>query len=163
MTLWTVARLAPLSMGFSQEGRGLPWETWRGLPFPFPGDLPDPGNKPVFSTWQVDSWPLNHQGSPGEGREEGEEIINFYWEYGRTFLHLFLYFIFNSFQTWKIHKKYTNLLYTLTLDSPVLRVLQHLTDLPFSSALPLHNFPQTIKGWLYILCYFIYLHFSAYF
>ena len=33
--LWTVARQAPLSMGFSRE------EYWIGLPFPPPGDLPD--------------------------------------------------------------------------------------------------------------------------
>ena len=33
----TVARQAPLSMGFSRQ------EHWSGLPFPSPGDLPDPG------------------------------------------------------------------------------------------------------------------------
>ena len=36
-TLWTVACQAPLSMEFSRQ------EYWRGLPFPTPGDLPDPG------------------------------------------------------------------------------------------------------------------------
>ena len=36
-TPWTVARQAPLSMGFSSQ------EYWSGLPFPSPGDLPDPG------------------------------------------------------------------------------------------------------------------------
>ena len=40
-TLWTVARQPPLSMGFSRE------ECWSGLPFPPPGDLPDPGIEPV--------------------------------------------------------------------------------------------------------------------
>ena len=39
MTLWTVARQAPLSMGFSRH------EDWSGLPCPSPGDLPDPGIK----------------------------------------------------------------------------------------------------------------------
>ena len=39
-TLWTVARQAPLSMGFSRQ------EYWSGLPFPPPGDLPDPGIEP---------------------------------------------------------------------------------------------------------------------
>ena len=34
---WTVAYQAPQSMGFSRQ------EYWSGLPFPFPGDLPDPG------------------------------------------------------------------------------------------------------------------------
>ena len=39
-TPWTVALQAPLSMGFSRQ------ENWSGLPFPSPGDLPDPGIKP---------------------------------------------------------------------------------------------------------------------
>ena len=38
----TVAHQAPLSMGFSRQ------EYWSGLPFPSPGDLPDPGMEPVF-------------------------------------------------------------------------------------------------------------------
>ena len=37
---WTVASQALLSMGFSRQGY------WSGLPFPSPGDLPDPGIKP---------------------------------------------------------------------------------------------------------------------
>ena len=41
MTPWTVARQAPLSLGFSSQ------EYWSGLPFPSPGDLPDPGNEPM--------------------------------------------------------------------------------------------------------------------
>ena len=34
---------------------------WSGLPFPSPGDLPDPGIKPVSPHWQADSSPLSHQ------------------------------------------------------------------------------------------------------
>ena len=41
VTSWTVAHQALLSMGFSRQ------ECWNGLPFPSPGDLPDPGFKPV--------------------------------------------------------------------------------------------------------------------
>ena len=37
----TVARQASLSMGFSKQ------EYWSGLPFPYPGDLPDPGIEPM--------------------------------------------------------------------------------------------------------------------
>ena len=37
---WTVAHQASLSMGFSRQ------EYWSGLPFPPPGDHPDPGIKP---------------------------------------------------------------------------------------------------------------------
>ena len=36
----TIALQAPLSMGFPKQ------EHWRGLPFPSPGDLPDPGIEP---------------------------------------------------------------------------------------------------------------------
>ena len=41
VTLWTVARQAPLSMGFPRQ------EHWNGVPCPPPGDLPDPGTEPV--------------------------------------------------------------------------------------------------------------------
>ena len=41
MILWTVAHKAPLSMGFSRQ------EYRSGLPFPSPGDLPDPGIEPM--------------------------------------------------------------------------------------------------------------------
>ena len=48
-TPWTVARQAPLSMGFSRQ------EYWSGVPFPPPGDLPDPGIKPRSPALQVGS------------------------------------------------------------------------------------------------------------
>ena len=51
-TLWTAAYQAPLSVGFFRQ------EYWSGLPFPPPGDLPNPGIKPVSpmsSALQVDS------------------------------------------------------------------------------------------------------------
>ena len=41
LTRWTIARQAPLSMGFTRQ------EYWRGLPLPFPRDLPNPGIKPM--------------------------------------------------------------------------------------------------------------------
>ena len=39
-TRWTAAHQAPLSVGFSRQ------DYWGGLPFPSPGDLPDPEIKP---------------------------------------------------------------------------------------------------------------------
>ena len=42
---------APLSMEFSRQ------ESWSGLPFPFPGDLPDPVSNPGLLHWQVGSLP----------------------------------------------------------------------------------------------------------
>ena len=50
-TPWPVARQAPPSMGFSRQ------EYWSGLPFPPPGDLPDPGIEPKSSTLQAGSLP----------------------------------------------------------------------------------------------------------
>ena len=49
VTPWTVAYQAPLSTGFSRQ------ECWSGLPFPSPGDLPDPGNKPRSPALQADT------------------------------------------------------------------------------------------------------------
>ena len=48
---WTVAYQAPPSMGFSRQ------EYWSGLPFPSPGDLPDPGIKPRSPPLQADTLP----------------------------------------------------------------------------------------------------------
>ena len=45
----TIAYQAPPSMGFSRQ------ECWSGLPFPSPGDLPNPGIEPRSPTLQVDS------------------------------------------------------------------------------------------------------------
>ena len=60
-TPWTAAHQVPLSMEFSRQ------EYWSGLPFPPPGDLPNPGLKLMSSAslaLQADSLPLSHQGSP---------------------------------------------------------------------------------------------------
>ena len=59
VTLRTVARQAPLSMGFFRH------ECWSGLPCPPLGDIPDPGMEPgisyIYLNWQVGSIAL---GSP---------------------------------------------------------------------------------------------------
>ena len=58
-TLWTVTHQALLSMGFSRQ------EDWSGLPFPPPGDLPDPGVKLVHLLHRRRILhPLSHLGSP---------------------------------------------------------------------------------------------------
>ena len=61
VTPWTIVHQAPLSMGFSRQ------EYWSGLPFPPPGDLPNPGSEPmspVSPALQVDSLPLEPLGKP---------------------------------------------------------------------------------------------------
>ena len=52
---------APLSLGFSRQ------EYWSGLPFPSPGDLPDPGIEPVSSALEADSLPSEPPGECGWG------------------------------------------------------------------------------------------------
>ena len=49
VTPWTAAYQAPPSMGFSRQAY------WSGLPFPSPGDLPDPGTEPRSPTLQADA------------------------------------------------------------------------------------------------------------
>ena len=49
VTPWTVAYQVPPSMGFSRQ------EYWSGLPFPSPGDLPNPGTEPGSPALQADA------------------------------------------------------------------------------------------------------------
>ena len=57
-TPWTAAHQAPLSMRFSRQGY------WSGLPFPSPGDRPNPGIKPASPALQADSLLTELQGKP---------------------------------------------------------------------------------------------------
>ena len=54
---WTVVYQASLSMGFSRQ------EYCSGLPFPSPGDLPDPGMELGSATLQADTLPSEPHGS----------------------------------------------------------------------------------------------------
>ena len=56
-TPWTVTYQASPSMGFSRQ------EYWSGLPFPSPGDVPDPGIEPVSPVLQADALTSEPQGS----------------------------------------------------------------------------------------------------
>ena len=60
VTSWTVARQAPLSMGFSRQ------ELWSGLPFPSPGVFPTQGLNPRLLPWQADSLASAPPGKPLE-------------------------------------------------------------------------------------------------
>ena len=55
---WTVAHQAFPSMGFSRQ------EYWSGLPFPSPGDLPDPGIESRSPTLQADALTSAPPGKP---------------------------------------------------------------------------------------------------
>ena len=62
-TPWTVARQVPLSMGFSRQAY------WSGLPFPSPGDLPNPGIEPGSPALQADALSSEPPGKPLLGEE----------------------------------------------------------------------------------------------
>ncbi|CAM9750100.1 unnamed protein product [Rangifer tarandus platyrhynchus] len=67
-TPWTVAHQAPLSRGFSRQ------EHWSGLPFPSPGDLPDPGTEPGSPALRADSSPTEPLGSPEALTQSGTRL-----------------------------------------------------------------------------------------
>ena len=60
MTPRAVTHQAPLSAGFSRQ------EYWSGLPFPSPGDVPDPGIEPRSPTLQADDLTSEPPGKPKE-------------------------------------------------------------------------------------------------
>ena len=68
-TPWTAAYQAPLSLGFSRR------EYWSGLPFPSPGELPNPRIEPRFPALQADSLPSEPTGKPYNGIHEYLKII----------------------------------------------------------------------------------------
>ena len=57
-TPWTIDYQAPPSIGFSRQ------EYWSGLPFPSPGDLPNPGVEPGSSALQTDALSSEPPGKP---------------------------------------------------------------------------------------------------
>ena len=78
-TLWTVARQAPLSMGFSRR------EYWCGSPFPSPGNFPSPGIKPAapvlaggFSATEPPGKPIEkrHRWSYSQSRRADTDVEN---------------------------------------------------------------------------------------
>ena len=72
-TSWTVAYQAPPSVGFSRQ------EYWSGLPFPSPGDLPNPGIEPGSPALQADALPSEPPGkfrckSPEAERRSAKKV-----------------------------------------------------------------------------------------
>ena len=70
VTPWTVAHQAPLSVAFSRQ------EYWSGLPFPSPGDLPDPGIEPVSLAYPALAGRFFTSESPGKPLVDGFQIPN---------------------------------------------------------------------------------------
>ena len=72
---WTVVYQASLSMGFSRQ------EYWSGVPFPSPGDLPDPGVEPRSPALQADALPSEPPGKilRGGNNEQGLLVMHSGW------------------------------------------------------------------------------------
>ena len=66
---WTVAYQAHPTMGFSRQ------ECWSWLPFPSPGDLPDPGFKPGSPSLQADALTSEQLGKPQENTRTHQKKI----------------------------------------------------------------------------------------
>ena len=60
-TPWATAHRAPLFMGFPRQ------EEWNGLPFPSPGDLPDPGIQPASPELAAEFFTTEPPGKPKSG------------------------------------------------------------------------------------------------
>ena len=71
-TPWTVAYQAPPSMGFCRQ------EYWSGLPFPSPGDLPNPGIEPRFPALEADAL-------------TSEPLYMYGWIYMCTYIYIYIY------------------------------------------------------------------------
>ena len=71
-------------------------EYWSRLPFPSPGDLPDPGIESVSPALQADSLQLSHEGQPPVLAEEFPDIKN----------NLFIYFVQGSIFSYTFFGQY---------------------------------------------------------
>ena len=100
-TLLPTVCQAPLSVGFSRQ------ESWSGLPFPAPGDLPDPGielTSVAAPALAGRFFSLRHLGSPCINLRYNlrieiyytVQIINIHWIMFTTFLLLFLFSYLNE-------------------------------------------------------------------
>ena len=74
-TSWTLACQIPLSLEISRQ------EYWSELPFPSPGDLPDPGIEPWSPALQADSLPTELRGKPYMGYTYTQKLFVVYLEF----------------------------------------------------------------------------------
>ena len=65
---WAVAHQVPLSMGFPRQ------EYWSGLPFPPPGDLPNPGIESTSLTLAGRFFTIEQPGKPRCEVRRGESL-----------------------------------------------------------------------------------------
>ena len=73
-TPWTVAYQAPPSMVFSRQ------EYWSGMPFPSPGDLPNPGIEPRSPALQADALPSEPPEQPIVKTRANRRVSSDHWD-----------------------------------------------------------------------------------
>ena len=76
--LWMVTHYIPLSMEFSRH------EYWNGLPFPSPGDLPDPGIEPGLPVLLADPLLAEPPGKLVRSNFTGTSLVPFLAKWGVT-------------------------------------------------------------------------------
>ena len=77
---WTVACQAPLSMGFPRQ------EYWSGLPFPFPGDLPNTGIKPMSPKLVDGFFPIEPPGKSKDFRLCSQSVGLFFSSFSHVWV-----------------------------------------------------------------------------
>ena len=87
---WTIAHQVPLSVGFFRQ------EYWSGLPFPLPGNLPDPGIEPMYPVFPALAGGFSTTKSPGNPQPWCSIYQYFIPLYGWIMFQLF----FNPFTRW---------------------------------------------------------------
>ena len=97
VTLWTLAHQAPSSVGFPRQAY------WNGLPFSYPGDLPDPGIE-LRSLLQAYSLPSEPPGNPIY------EILPYI-----RYIYIYMYILFQILFNYRLLQdtEYSFLCYTL--------------------------------------------------
>ena len=103
----TIAHQAPLSIGFSRQ------EYWNGLPFTYPGDLPDPSIVTGSPALQADSLPTELRQKPIS------VIITYISPPSCTFLHSPPFYTFRSSQSSRVPMLYRNFSPTIHFISEV--------------------------------------------
>ena len=106
MTPWTIACQAPISMGFPRQ------EYWGRLPFPSPGDLPEPEIKPGSPALQADLYCLSHRGQSCPMTEplshQGNTFISLSVKSPKPLFRDFLVCFLNSFSSQLKNIKHTH-------------------------------------------------------
>ena len=78
-------------------------EDWRRLPFPSPGDLPDPGIEPASRAFQADSLPSEPPGCPQISGKQHAKIVNNCQDYGLRTVCMFLLSVLFKILTMSIY------------------------------------------------------------